>query len=174
MNYRLSLVLSAAILFFSKTKAQETTASLPTTSIQDLNTPKDALNLINEQFLTRQAQINNSNTNITLITQVGENNTSSVTTLANQSEVALGQYGNNNSMELDLRATTIDYTAVQNGNNNQLLEFNTGTTTQLLQRNITQTGNGQRLEIHGNNALQDRMVIRMNNDHQSLIIRNNQ
>ncbi len=174
MNYHLPLVLLLVFLFFFKAEAQENSASYISSSIQDLNTPNDALNLINEQFLTRPAQINNSNTNITLITQVGENNTSSVTTFANQSEVTLGQYGNNNNIELALSATTIDYRVLQNGNNNQLLEFNTGTTTQLLQRNITQTGNGQRLEIHGNNALQDRMVIRMNNDHQSLIIRNNQ
>ncbi|SHJ60954.1 hypothetical protein SAMN04487911_12713 [Arenibacter nanhaiticus] len=172
MKLCLNLVLLLAVLSITKAQGQNNTTSLPSTSIQDLNTPNDQLNLINEQFLTRKAEIINSNANMVLISQAGAHNTGTVTTLARNSEVSLTQNGNNNSMQLDLQATTIDYQAVQDGNNNLLLELNNGSNTELLQRNVTQTGNGQRLVIHGNNALSDRMMIRMNTDGQSLIIRN--
>ncbi|ALM07672.1 hypothetical protein SB49_07520 [Sediminicola sp. YIK13] len=141
-------------------------------SIQDLTTPSDQLNILNEQFSGRTAQINEFNDNRVFITQAGVNNETSVTTDATNSLVVLRQNGVDNAMQLNLRATTIDYEATQSGNNNLLLDFSNGTTTQLLQRKIIQTGNGQNLVIHGNNALSDRMEIRMNNGGQSIIIRN--
>jgi hypothetical protein len=153
-------------------QGQNSSGSNGTITIQDLNTPNDQLNILNEQFIARETQIRNSNANVVLISQVGENNVSTVSTVATNSSVALSQNGNDNTMQLDLRATTIDYQAIQNGDNNLLLEFSNGADTQLLQRSVEQTGNGQNLVIHGNNALSDRMVIRMNNGGQSVIIRN--
>ena len=140
--------------------------------IEDLNSPSDQLNILNEQFITRASQISDFNNNRVFITQAGVNNITSVSTEASNSLVVLRQNGVDNTMQLNLRGTTIDYQAIQSGNNNLLLDLSNGAETQLLQRKIIQTGRGHNLVIHGNNALSDTMEIRMNNGGQSVIIRN--
>ncbi len=165
-------VLLIAVVAVQSIHCQNNSGNNVLAVIQDLTTPSDQLNILNEQFIGRASQISDFNDNRVFITQAGVNNESSVTTDATNSLVVLRQNGVDNTVQLNLRATTIDYEATQSGNNNLLLDFSNGTNTQLLQRKIIQTGNGQNLVIHGNNALSDRMEIRMNNGGQSVIIRN--
>lgn len=106
------------------------------------------------------------------INQIGNNNTSTVQTQSQISDVELVQLGNSNQIDLDLKATAIDYTVLQQGNNNRLLEYNLFDIKQLIERNIQQTGNNQNLVIHGNNSIVDKMKITMSEGSQSLIIRN--
>lgn len=165
-------VLLIAVVVAQTAQSQSNSDAKVPAAIQDLNSLSDQLNILNEQFSGRASQISNFNDNRVFITQAGVNNETSVTTDATNSLVVLRQNGIDNTMQLNLRATTIDYEATQSGNNNLLLDFSNGAATQLLERKIIQTGNGQNLVIHGNNALSDRMEIRMNNGAQSVIIRN--
>lgn len=172
MKPKIIIILFLSFVLGQTIQGQNNNRANVPASIQDLNTPNDRLNIINEQFVGRATDISNIDDNTVLIVQAGVNNESTVTTEATNSLVILRQNGVDNSMQLDLRATTIDYQATQSGNNNLLLDFSNGPITQLLQRKIIQTGSNQNLVIHGNNALSDKMEIRMNNSGQSIIIRN--
>ena len=172
IKHNVYVILIISVLALTNLHSQNNSDTNSPNSIQDLNLPNNQLNIIYAEFITREEQIRNTNANMVLISQVGENNVGAVSTAGSNSLVTLNQNGNDNAMQLDLRANTIDYQAIQNGDNNLLLELSNGVDTHLLQRSVEQTGNGHNLVIHGNNTLSNRMVIQMNNDGQSVIIRN--
>lgn len=106
------------------------------------------------------------------INQIGNNNTSTVQTQSQITDIELSQLGNSNTIDLNLKATAIDYTVLQQGNDNLLLEYNLFDNKQLIERSVEQNGNNQNLVIHGNNSIVDKMKIKMSEGSQSLIIRN--
>lgn len=106
------------------------------------------------------------------INQIGNNNTSTVQTESQISDVELVQLGNSNTIDLNIKATAVDYTVLQQGNNNLLLEYNLFNNKQLIERSVEQNGNNQNLVIHGTNSIVDKMKIKMSEGSQSLIIRN--
>ncbi|MBQ4915362.1 hypothetical protein J8L85_12990 [Maribacter sp. MMG018] len=135
-----------------------------------LNTSAQQLNYFIQQF-NETNQINVDNTGV-FIHQIGDGNTSSITTQSQVTDVQVNQLGNANTVDLNLKADEIDYTVTQKGNNNLLLEHSAQSGKQLLQRTIQQNGNNQNLVIQGRNSIVDKMKITMNNGSQSIIIRN--
>jgi len=172
MKYPFLFFIAAVLFSNGFVYGQNDLTPLFPSSAEGLNSPGAQLNVLNQQANNGLLQNFNAENNNILITQVGVNNVSTVQTTATNSSIILGQTGNDNIMQLDLNATNIDYRALQTGNDNMLLEFSNGGATQLLQRSIEQTGNGQNLIIHGTNSLVDRMTIKMATGGQSVIIRN--
>lgn len=117
------------------------------------------------------ATMNVSNAGV-FITQIGNGNNTNIANQSQISDIKLNQIGNSNEIDLNLKAEVINYSVTQLGNNNLLLEYNTFSGKQLLERTVQQNGNNQNLVIHGNNSIVDKMKITMNKDSRSLIIRN--
>lgn len=135
-----------------------------------LNTNTQQLNYFIQQ--SNETNLINVNNTGVFIHQIGDDNTSSVTTQSEVTNVQVNQLGNANTVDLNLNANEIDYTVTQKGNNNSLLEYSTSSGKQLLERTIQQNGNNQNLVIQGRNSIVDKMKITMNNGSQSIIIRN--
>jgi|GEM_PF-633855 len=110
--------------------------------------------------------------NTIFIEQIGRENTGNVQAISNRSEINLLQRGNENTVRLELQGSTVDYEVLQNGNNNLLREYSAASAPSVIQREISQSGNGQNLIIHGSNGLTERMKIDMGQGSQSLVIRN--
>ena len=136
----------------------------------DVNTNTPQLNYFIQQS-NETSTVNVNNTGV-FIHQIGDGNTSSVTTQSQVSDVQVNQLGNANTVDLNLSADVIDYSITQKGNNNLLLEYSTQNGKQLLERTILQNGNNQNIVIHGRNSIVDKMKITMNQGSQSIIIRN--
>lgn len=130
------------------------------------------LNMAQNQNVNPTQIIRNSNQlNNIYITQIGSNNSSSIRSTTTSSTIDLRQHGNNNTAKLNFTALSATETFHQSGDNNFLATY--GNTPSLnLERTINQSGYGQRLTIHGNNSISEKMKLNMNGATSTIIIRN--
>lgn len=105
------------------------------------------------------------------IDQIGSNNTISLKSFTESSTIDLTQNGNNNVVKLNFTALSAVENFHQLGDNHYLAAY--GNTPSLnLQRTVNQTGSGQRLTIHGNNSISEKMQLNMKGATSTIIIRN--
>ena len=105
------------------------------------------------------------------IDQIGSNNIISLKSFTESSTIDLTQNGNNNMVKLNFTALSAVENFHQLGDNHYLAAY--GNTPSLnLQRTVNQTGSGQRLTIHGNNSISEKMQLNMKGATSTIIIRN--
>lgn len=105
------------------------------------------------------------------IDQIGSNNIISLKSFTESSTIDLTQNGNNNVVKLNFTALSAVENFYQLGDNHYLAAY--GNTPSLnLQRTVNQNGSGQRLTIHGNNSISEKMQLNMKGATSTIIIRN--
>lgn len=124
-------------------------------------------------FRINPVQIGNitSHSNNIYIDQIGYNNSISVNSVTNSSNIDLIQNGNDNKVRLSFSALSASETIHQQGDGHYLAAFG-NTPTLNLQRTVKQTGYGQNLTIHGSNSLSEKMQLNMKGTSSTIIIRN--
>ena len=110
-------------------------------------------------------------TNAVYIQQVGNNNNVISNTRSSQSNINLFQRGNNNEVGINVTAGIIDENVIQNGNNNSFFDFSPNTT-MFHRAAVYQSGTNQNLLWYGNNSISEKLMVRMNGNNQTVIIRN--
>ncbi len=104
------------------------------------------------------------------IEQIGDGNR--ITAKANTNNISFNflQKGDDNNIYLNVKAEAVKETVVQNGNRHSFIDFSNSSSIHNLQ--LIQNGNGQRLMLHGENSISEKMKINMTGESQSLVIRN--
>ena len=108
--------------------------------------------------------------NSVFVTQIGEFNTSSISTSANASEINLLQKGNNNDAKLKYNANTVVADLIQNGNNNRIIDFVNSQNADV-SLDLTQEGSFLNFEREGINELTKSLKFKQTEGTPSLIIR---
>ncbi|MBX2846233.1 MAG: hypothetical protein KTR13_08470 [Saprospiraceae bacterium] len=107
------------------------------------------------------------------ITQIGDNNNSSIAAISSTSTITVNQFGNTNSAELFIDSPSIiSYDVSQIGNRNQLLEstpfFSSNSAINI---QTIQTGNNNLIDKFGSNELTENMTITQTGDNMTMIVR---
>ncbi len=109
--------------------------------------------------------------NYIFIQQVGPQNRVFVDIKTDQSELNFTQQGTNNTIVLGVTALKADVSVNQYGSNHIYREY-LNNSNAVIQRNFTQNGNGQKLEIYNSNSISEKMILNMSGQAKTIVIRN--
>lgn len=126
------------------------------------------LNDNNYKLTTSTSQIQN---NATLITQIGNQNQSQNTIIANQSIVQVFQNGHLNTTEIYRVENEVYEYIYQNGNKNTIHEMSMNNFN-FIENQYIQNGDGNRITSIGSNSISDNIKIQINGNNASIIIIN--
>lgn len=132
-------------------------------------------NLASQNAATSQQAAENQRSSIiqneVFINQTGDFNETHIRVKANNSTIDLLQNGNSNVALLDLTANDLSNKIVQNGDQNRLYNFSNNPA-QNQKMNIIQNGVNQDITIFGSNSLSENLIINMQGNDRSIIVRN--
>ena len=139
-------------------------------SIESFESKPSELNFLSSQNFQIIPANNISNNNV-FIAQIGADNLVKVNTQSTNSDIDLFQNGNQNKILLEIAAITIEETVIQNGNNNVFSDYSTyGLNYHSAE--IMQTGNSNNLTWFGGNSISEKIIVNMQGDSKTIIVRN--